>query len=108
VAKKSFLSDTRIFPEMLPPEEAGEKAESPPAAEKQPLGGPAPAGPENRRESAGPGGEKAPLKQYSYYDTAENRRRLKMYVISADLADEKDVSAVIRKATDEFLHARGM
>ena len=46
------------------------------------------------------------LKQYSYYNTEERHKRLKLYTITSDEREEKDISAVIRKAIDEFLDKR--
>ena len=38
------------------------------------------------------------MKQYAYYNTPAGHKRLKMWTITSDVEDEKDISSVIRKA----------
>ena len=119
--KKSFLDDTKLFPELEtaearerlteakdPAGEAGEesKIESEPRPPKEE----APDSPKPVREPAKKKvlktEEKESFRQYAYYDSPERHARIKMWAITSQKADEKDASSIIRKAVDEFLRKR--
>jgi len=115
--KKSFLDDTKLFPELeaaetrRPPVEA-EEPESEESA-PQPLVADVQGAPEASKPIRASAKKKAPqgetrraLKQYAYYDSPERHIKLKMWAITSQRADEKDVSSIIRKAVDEFFRKR--
>ena len=121
MAKKSFLDDTKLFPELETAEvkerlieareEAGEaREETTVESEPQPPKEDAPDSPKPVREpvkkKAIKTEEKESLKQYAYYDSPERHAKIKMWAITSQRADEKDASAIIRKAVDEFLRKR--
>jgi len=115
MSKKSFLDDTKLFPELETTEvrERQIEAKEPASEESEPLppkenslDSPKPTRAPAKKKVLKPEEEKEAVKQYVYYDSPERHAKIKMWAITSQRADEKDVSSIIRKAIDEFLKKR--
>jgi len=95
MAKKTFLEDTRLFPELEQIVD-GEKPKEERVQTK--------ALPDEKKVVKTEAREA--LKQYAYYDSPQRHAKLKMWAITSEEPDEKDKSSVIRKAIDEFFEKR--